>query len=248
MATLRRTADQRGRTYWWKDRQYPSVTSIISGGLPKPELAKWAAQRVAAYASEHLDELRERRAAGPIIDKLASVPWAERDAAADLGSEIHAHAEARSLGQTLPLPSILATQYLAGLDTWISRKRPLWAAAEATVVNTSLGYAGTLDAIVELDGQLTMVDYKTGRSVWPDAALQLAAYAHAEWLILPSGEAVPMPVVTRAGVLHLQPLQARWIEADIGPTTWQAFLAVWEVWRWRTEWSAQALGEEEATP
>ena len=48
--------------------------------------------------------------------------------------------------------------------------------SEQNFVSTSLGFAGTLDRIIEMDGKKILVDIKTSGSVWPSYWLQLAAY------------------------------------------------------------------------
>jgi hypothetical protein len=54
-------------------------------------------------------------------------------------------------------------------------------AAEVTVANFSIGYAGTADRFVDWPGLgVVCADIKTGASVYPDTAFQLAAYANAD--------------------------------------------------------------------
>lgn len=48
--------------------------------------------------------------------------------------------------------------------------------AELTMIDTSLGYAGTLDWIGTKDGKLTLVDYKTSKAARESMFIQLAAY------------------------------------------------------------------------
>ncbi|MGO9204726.1 MAG: hypothetical protein ACLQBX_00815 [Candidatus Limnocylindrales bacterium] len=40
-------------------------------------------------------------------------------------------------------------------------------------------YGGTADAFVEIEGQIWLLDCKTGSGVYPDAARQLASLARA---------------------------------------------------------------------
>jgi hypothetical protein len=55
-----------GRYYIWPktpDIHYPSITTIIKQGVPKPFMVKWAAKRAAEQAVANLDilvALRER--------------------------------------------------------------------------------------------------------------------------------------------------------------------------------------------
>jgi hypothetical protein len=47
---------------------------------------------------------------------------------------------------------------------------------EAHMVSSELGYAGTLDRIMRIDGKSYLVDIKTSGSIYPSYWLQLAAY------------------------------------------------------------------------
>lgn len=47
---------------------------------------------------------------------------------------------------------------------------------EQNVVSSKLGYAGTLDRIIELNGKTILLDIKTSGAVYPHYWLQLAAY------------------------------------------------------------------------
>jgi hypothetical protein len=82
-------------------------------------------------------------------------------------------------------------QMLNQFDTWLQRFTPTYEAAEMTVYNPTYGYAGTLDAIMVIDGVRFLTDYKTSRESfdrrgnmrgpYPDqVAIQLAAYRYAE--------------------------------------------------------------------
>ena len=50
-------------------------------------------------------------------------------------------------------------------------------ASEKLVFSREHGYAGTADLIGTLNGRLALLDIKTGRGVYPEYKLQLAAYA-----------------------------------------------------------------------
>ena len=55
--TLAGTGATGHRVYRWQGREYPSVTAILNGGVPKPFLPRWAAKAAAEYAIGHLDHL-----------------------------------------------------------------------------------------------------------------------------------------------------------------------------------------------
>src|SRR5262249_49383629 len=50
---------------------------------------------------------------------------------------------------------------------------------ERLVYCPQCAYAGTCDAVAKVQGQLVVVDYKTGKAVYREAHLQVAAYKHA---------------------------------------------------------------------
>lgn len=47
---------------------------------------------------------------------------------------------------------------------------------EQVYVSTQLGFAGTLDRVIKMNGKTVLVDIKTSGSIWPSYWLQLAAY------------------------------------------------------------------------
>ena len=64
-------------------------------------------------------------------------------------------------------------QYLA----WKAASRAEIVASEFQVFSTTYGYAGSCDALVRFaDGSLWIVDYKTGKGIYAEHALQLMAY------------------------------------------------------------------------
>jgi hypothetical protein len=48
--------------------------------------------------------------------------------------------------------------------------------SEMNIVSNKLGYAGTLDRLIEMNGENVLIDIKTSGSIWPSYWLQLAAY------------------------------------------------------------------------
>ncbi len=70
--------------------------------------------------------------------------------------------------------------------------------ASETQVVSPLGYAGTVDIVCEIAGEIWLIDIKTGNDVYDSAYLQVAAYAHA-W-----NQQHPEQAVQRIGALHLR--------------------------------------------
>ena len=100
------------------------------------------------------------------------------------------------------------------------------------------GYAGSIDGIFQIGDELAIVDYKTG-GVFESAAMQLAAYAHADRLypreseepcaVLSGGECEckwePMPSIDRLAVLDLKrdSYLLRWVTPMASGLAWRAF-------------------------
>jgi hypothetical protein len=237
---LAHTTSQGHRSYTWAGRSYPSVTAVLAGGIPKPGLSRWAAGQAAAYAVANLSRL----AALPADQAAAEIrraPWQARNHAAGLGDLVHAQIEAHVTGQACPpVPDEHAEQVLALLDGFARFERdhrPDWLAAEQTVFSDTHGYAGTFDLLSRLDGQpgVALLDVKTGGRIYPEVAVQLAAYAHADFIGHPDGTTSILPAISSGLVLHLRPGGYELHPVPIDEEVFAAFLAALGVFRWASE-------------
>jgi hypothetical protein len=105
---------------------------------------------------------------------------------------------------------------------------------EAVVGNRTWDYAGTLDHVAKLaDGLTWLLDYKTGSGIYAETALQLAAYAHAEFYLSPDGIELPLPKVDRVGAVWLQERSYQLIPVDASYASFRLFLHVSEVARFQ---------------
>jgi hypothetical protein len=171
-----------------------------------------------------------------IKHELRAAATAERDAAASLGTAVH---DAAAAGLTLDEVSAAIAPRLQQFYDWLAKSGAEILGSEFQCWNLELGYAGTADALVRLrDGSIWLVDYKTGKGVYGEFALQLIAYSMAEFV----GEdnrvndelTALLHQVTGMAILHLggDGWEFRAIEAV--PETWDAFqgllkFAVWMV-------------------
>lgn len=204
----RREGKSFGRaTHWYVDAngvKVPGVTSLLDDGLPKKALVGWGIKSVAEYALDHWDDLAGL-APSERLKTLKGSPYADRDAAAKRGTEVHALAERLVRGESIEVPDELAghvESYLRFLDEW----DPQPILVERTVVNYTVGYAGTLDLVADIAGRgRLLLDVKTNRSgVYGDVAFQLAAYRYAEHYVAEDGTEPPMPAVDGCGVIHVR--------------------------------------------
>jgi hypothetical protein len=238
------------RFYSWRGEAYWSVTTIIGGGIPKPVLVNWAKKFTAEYAVDNFDKLTkllepdkdgnvDREAA---VDWLKGAAFRDRDKKADLGSSLHVATEAYVLGKPMPMWPLPIRprmgQFLAFLQDW----EPEYHQTEASVYSRTQRYAGTLDAICTIKGRRVLLDYKSGKGVYPEVALQLAAYRYAEFIGLPDGAEALMPAVDACAVLHL-PDDGDYdlIEVRADKDVFNSFLYAREVFRWLEEGSKSAL-------
>lgn len=212
---------------------WPSVTNVLDTGVAKQALVPWAAKATAAKAWDSLPQMvaayripqcKARKVedkCGRCADCLNRALKGEhkliRDTAADLGTRIHNMADAHAKGQPLPddpeaLPFF--QQVLRFFDDWgVDIDRDI-VAAEATVINRQVGYAGTGDLWVWLnladERRLILVDYKSSStrpvdSVYLENGMQLAALAHGETVLLDDGTEEPCPgPIHGAAVLNLR--------------------------------------------
>jgi hypothetical protein len=113
---------------------------------------------------------------------------------------------------------------------------------ETPVVHTAYGYAGTLDAVVSSDklGGDVLLDIKTG-GVFPEAALQLAAYRHAT-NYLDGAELAPMPATEGAYVAKVGTDDVELVPVAADADTFSAFLYLLAVYRWQTASAGDAIG------
>lgn len=187
----------------------PSVTTVLDT-LNKPALPRWAAREVAAYAVDHVDAwgLLDRDAA---MELLKGAPYRQSSRAAARGTDIHRHAEALIHGAADEVPPELEP-YVEACARWMDRWAISPGLVECPVFHRTLGYAGEPDlfALSNRHEEPVLVDYKTGRGVYPEAALQLAAYRYAEFRLDTEGTPRLLPEVAGTYVIHL------------GPGTWEA--------------------------
>lgn len=277
----------RGRIYTINGQSLWSVTTIMSNGLPKPAIAGWQAKTIAEYAVANHRELSARLQAVKLtrdpagkliglisdpdavqaaVDWLKGSPWRESERKMDLGSAVHAEAEAVQLDTPRPEPRPDVAPFIDSFRHFLDDLVPEIEMTEATVFNLRESYAGTLDAVMTIGGRRLLIDFKTGKAIYPDVALQLAAYAHAESVLLDDGRTVPMLQVDGAAALHLRAYDPETPAdrgyslipvdiADTDPTAmpyrqspWDAFRNCREVMRWMEDTSKNVLSQPLATP
>lgn len=246
MPDFKRRQYGRNHSYYLDGRKLPGVTTILGDGLAKPALVNWGINTTAGYAIDNWAELAELKPSER-LDRLKKSPYAERDAAARRGTEVHRLAELLGHGKEVTVPDELAghvESYVKFLDEF--EPEPLL--LETACVNISRWpYAGTFDGILDFPrwGR-RLVDIKTARSgVFPDNALQLAAYRNATHYAAPGDNWTlhPMPEVDGCAVIHVRADGYSLVPVETGPDVFMAFRYAQQMYRWANELSKTVVGE-----
>jgi hypothetical protein len=232
-------------------QRFVSVTSVIST-LDKPALRYWVGKQTAQYAVD------ERSLWLPIADTdpkaafdlIKGAPWRSTENSAALGSAVHAAVEARILGGDPDIEKVDedVRPFVRSFLEFEKMFTPQWEMSEATVLSYTHGYAGTVDAIATFDrpdlglvGRY-LIDWKTGKGIYPDAALQLAAYRHADVVLLPNGTEEPVPHTDGAIVVKVRPRSYEVYPVDVSENTFKFFRHIQVAWKWVHEGSKDVLG------
>lgn len=105
-----------------------------------------------------------------------------RDVAADRGSRVHAYTADIDMGAEPENYDWDCVGYIQAYKSFLRDYNPQWTHIEAVAGSLELGYAGTIDRIGRIDGETTIVDFKTGSKIHVDAlTAQLHGYT---WLAM----------------------------------------------------------------
>lgn len=188
-----------------------AVADIVRTAVPRPDLAEWTADEVARCAVDRLPQLCRMRGAQA---RERSVRWLRdaaeakmRDATA-LGRAVHDLIESRLLKLPTGRAPAAYRPYLEAFDNFRIDHDPAFEATELLVANPAQRYAGKADAwavLPDLGSDVLLIDWQTGRGVYPETALRLAAFRRATMAWTKDGVAVELPPVGAAVVVHLRP-------------------------------------------
>jgi len=246
MATRRDT--KAGRFYEIDGELYPSVTHVLSV-IAKPALVAWAANTeralvVDAAADLYLDTqtIKAPMSRPAYISTLESrlgktkAHQKELAKAADIGTQAHQAIEHHfhvALGHKVgPEPRLTDKSLWAfmAFEDWAREHHVKPVLIENTVWHTGLRYAGTLDLVAEVDGDLAVVDFKTGKGIYAEAHLQNAAYQTALASMghqpISTGYIVRLPKRDDDPAFEVQ----RTPPAETLMPTFEAALRVWQWW------------------
>lgn len=242
------------RMYECDGRQLPSVTTIL-GAINKPALINWAAkverESILIAAGQLWEDIpvggkmsRDEFSA-LLLERIGTTKQNQRlkDRAADIGTQIHALVEwemRRELKQEVgPQPTTLEAAIWGAMahDDWRKSVNMVPILIEQVVWSNKYGYAGTFDIMCEMDlpgggrGRV-LVDNKSGKAIYAEAGLQIAAYAEA---LIEMGHAEhPLAglVVRVPKTIDDPKFETRFYSASELSGNFKTFLSTLELWKW----------------
>lgn len=140
----------------------PGVTTVL-GVIAKPALIKWANN----LGLQGIDSTK-------YVDALADVgSLTHAMILADLRGTDPAACYAEYNEATIDLAENCFCSYLA----WKKGKLITPVLIEASLVSETFRYGGKLDFYGDIDGIRTLMDFKTGKGIWPEHWMQISAYS-----------------------------------------------------------------------
>lgn len=184
------------------------VTTLIGEGVPKGALIPWSAEMAGEWAMDHLEQLPVM----PREEAIREMKWAwrkHRDDAGATGTAVHHLAEQLSRTGEVDADADLIG-YVEGFAQFLDDWQITPVLLERPCGNRTHHYAGTFDMYATspllAGGKLVQIDLKTSKGVYGETALQLAAYARAEFYLDDLGVERPMPEVHATYVAHVTPM------------------------------------------
>jgi hypothetical protein len=226
------------RFYDWQGRQLPSATTIRRlAGIPH-RLSQWQISKVVDRAvTEHMELqrmlTRERRPRERVLEKnriteaskwLRAAATEERDASAKLGTLVH-DACAQGFDPDTLEPALQPR--VRRFREWLERYGAVVLATEFQCWNLTHGYAGTADLLVRFpNGQIWLVDLKTGKGTYAEHALQLTYYRMAEFVgrdgVVDQATTELLQQAAGIAVLHLTDDHWEFRSIRLDDETWRA--------------------------
>ena len=222
------------------------VTSV-TGMLPKPFLRFWATKLAAEWAVENVGTItnlitsNEKSAA---VDLIKKAPDRYTKEAADRGTALHDLVERTNQGEDLGVVHPDFRPDLESYQKFLNGFQPEFIEVESTVWSDTYGYAGTLDGICRIGDEILIYDLKTGKSVYSEVALQLAAYKNADYIINADGTQREIPEIDGAFVVHLRPENFRVVPVRVDDDVFEVFKSLLQIVEWDTSIQKTVLGAD----
>ncbi|MFJ9961091.1 hypothetical protein [Streptomyces avermitilis] len=236
------------------------MTSILSM-LPKEFLGFWRAKLAAELAVDSLDFISRMAEADRegAVKYLSGAAGRYTKARASIGSEAHDLFERMIRGEDVGRQRSDLEPYRLHFAEFLATVQPELAGAEDIAWSDTHQYAGSFDVMMwvwlrqddfgtlhvdRVNGVRTLImgDWKTSKATYPDVALQLSAYEHADKIIHADGTESPMPEFGGSAVLHITADQWSFKPVRTDDAVFRVFLALREVFDWDRDLSKDVIG------
>lgn len=169
--------DARRHAYTFNGNPVAGCTTVLRRIGKGDPLIQWAANQAADYVLAAFADGMGRSDVARITGE-AKLAWnAARKEAADIGSNVHAYAEAVLRGEDPPkLATAEAEAGAKAFEAWLRESAVEPLAIERRVFSKQHWFAGTVDLVALIDGRLAIADFKTSSGIYPEYALQTSAY------------------------------------------------------------------------
>lgn len=162
--------------HWFYDGRGSSIISVtgITGVIDKSgALMGWAVNQMADYllASE------QKEITQGLIDAAKKEYRRLKKEAADIGTQIHEWISEWIAGKKPDMPD--NERVVNGITAFLKfqkEHKAKWLESERIVYSKKHKYAGILDAIAEIDGNLILVDFKSSNGIYDEMRFQVAGY------------------------------------------------------------------------
>lgn len=239
--------------------------------LDKPGVAYWRGTTVAWIISDDLPmftRMVESGGQASAVKWAGALPTYESEKAANKGTLVHILAESILRKKEIDVDPELVP-YAIAFRRFLEEKKPRVVSVERSVAHFGLGYAGTLDLLLDFGDGIELWDIKTwacgdpkrhtrnervlklpkpGGDTYSETALQLAGYKGAEFIGSPGDpKRHRMPQIARCGVLHLRPdiydKGYQMYPYQVGDEEWAGFTHALGIYRWKQNRSRLVIGE-----
>ena len=180
--------------HWYKvEGEFrPSVTGILRATVAKPALIYWAVNCATNYVDEFFGEVGNSDSTMYISeDDIKNLKSGMKGAhnkvsssAQKIGKDFHKYAEdavSWKLGNSTDIPELPTDhQTLNSVNAfreWVNLNEIKWLSSEEKIYHRELKFAGTVDAVAEVNDEFCVIDWKTGSGIYEEMYLQCAAYA-----------------------------------------------------------------------
>lgn len=204
----------------------PGVTTVLKK-LDKPAIVQWAVDNTAAYAVANIDSLLSRTeeqgygflrwywkrdALSGDTSDIRNYSAGVLSDAAELGTLVHDWIAADNGVGAYPDVRNAPDYFWEMVGQWDDFKsehdiRPIL--TETTFWSHQYGYAGTADALWEIDGVRTLLDVKTSRNTWDEHRMQLAALGACDAMLIEATDGHwiedVVPAFSEYALLHIRP-------------------------------------------